>query len=154
MGDMGLWILVVWLIIFWWGVVSLLVKYLRHRNRLKLREIVHKERMTAIEKGVPLPELPEVTLEHLQDEEIWRGSIIGNQQMRKLALALGLVLLFGGIGVSLTFAALPDNFKIETFGLRGGEAFGIIPVMIGIGLLIYYRLTKEPNQKAKKEQQD
>jgi hypothetical protein len=58
------------------------------------------------------------------------------------------VLLFGGIGVSLTFAALPDNFKIETFGLRGGEAFGIIPVMIGIGLLIYYYLTKESNQKS------
>jgi hypothetical protein len=148
MKDISMWILVGWLIIFWWGVVSLTVKYLRHRNRLKLREIVHKERMAAIEKEIPLPELPEVTLEHLQDEKIWAGSIIGNHQMRKLALAIGLVLLFGGIGVSLTFAALPDNFKIETFGLRGGEAFGIIPVMIGIGLLIYYRLTKEPNQKS------
>jgi hypothetical protein len=139
MRDISLWILVGWLIIFWWGVVSLLFKYLRYRNRLKLRELFHKERIAAIEKGISLAELPEDALEHLSEERMWESYNSGNHRINKLALALGLVLLFGGIGFIISMSI----FRNLSFGL-----LGVIPVMIGIGLLIYYRLTKEPSQKS------
>ncbi len=132
-------------IIFWWAVISLLFKYLRYRNRLKLREMVHKERMAAIEKGISPPELPEESLEHLSEERMWESYSFGNHRINKLALALGLVLLFGGIGFIISMSVFHDI----SFGL-----LGVIPIMIGIGLLIYYHLTKEHNQKARKEQQD
>lgn len=32
--------------------------YLNHRSRQKRLEIIHEERMTAMEKGIPLPEFP------------------------------------------------------------------------------------------------
>jgi hypothetical protein len=139
MRDISLWILVGWLIIFWWGVVSLLFKYLRYRNRLKLRELFHKERIAAIEKGISLPESPEESLQLVSDEKIWESNSFGNHRINKLALALGLVLLFGGIGFIISMSI----FRNLSFGL-----LGVIPVMIGIGLLIYYRLTKEPSQKS------
>ena len=38
------------------GIIGYL--YVRHRSRQKLIEIVHQERMAAMEKGIPLPEFP------------------------------------------------------------------------------------------------
>jgi hypothetical protein len=145
MRDINIWIIVVLTIIFWWAVISLLFKYLRYSNRLKLRELFHKERIAAIEKGISLPELPEDTLEHLSEEKMWESYSFGNHRINRLALALGLVLLFGGIGFIISMSIFHDL----SFGL-----LGVIPIMIGIGLLIYYHLTKESNQKDKKAQQD
>jgi hypothetical protein len=139
MRDINIWIIAVLTIIFWWAVISLLFKYLRYRNRLKLREMAHKERIAAIEKGISLPELPDDALEHLSEERMWESYNSGNHRINKLALALGLVLLFGGIGFIISMSI----FHNLSYGL-----LGVIPVMIGIGLLIYYRITKEPNQKS------
>ena len=38
------------------GIVGYL--YIRHSGRQKRMEIIHQERMVAMEKGIPLPELP------------------------------------------------------------------------------------------------
>jgi len=38
------------------GIVSYL--YIKHQGRLKKLEIIHQERMAAMEKGIPLPEFP------------------------------------------------------------------------------------------------
>ena len=32
--------------------------YFKHRERLRRLEIIHQERLAAMEKGIPLPELP------------------------------------------------------------------------------------------------
>lgn len=37
--------------------------YFRHKERQRRLEIVHQERMTAMDKGIPLPELPSVPAE-------------------------------------------------------------------------------------------
>ena len=139
MDEAGFLIFIVLTLIFWWGLVSLLVKYFRYKNRLKLRELVHKERMVAMEKGIPPPELPEESLEHLSEERMWESYNSGNHRINKLALALGLVLLFGGMGFIISMSI----FHNLSYGL-----LGVIPVMIGIGLLIYYHMTKEPSQKS------
>lgn len=38
------------------GIVGYL--YMRHSSRQKRMEVIHQERMVAMEKGIPLPELP------------------------------------------------------------------------------------------------
>ena len=32
--------------------------YLKHRDRMRRLEVIHQERLAAMEKGIPLPELP------------------------------------------------------------------------------------------------
>lgn len=50
---------VVW--VFGFTAVVLIAWHLRNRRRLEKLRIVHEERMKAMEKGIPLPEFPELT---------------------------------------------------------------------------------------------
>lgn len=146
------WVLLAFAWVFGWAGISILMKYLQHRNRLKLREMIHKERMIAIEKGIPLSKLPEEDPTLLKDEKLWAaqifGKMTGNHYGRKLALALGLVILFGAIGWIITLSLFRENtlFEIGLLG-RGSALLGIIPLMIGIGLILYYRLARESKSK-------
>jgi len=48
--------------IFGWAFFGLLARRMRDKAKLARLEMAHKERMAAMEKGIPLPELPD--LEH------------------------------------------------------------------------------------------
>jgi hypothetical protein len=126
--------------LFGWAGLVILAKHLRNRNRLRTREMIHKERMLAMEKGVPLGELPD----HLSQAENGEGesylpNIYGDWD-RKIALGLGLVVLFGGIGTAIGFLLIPASLDPEK--LRGLASMGLIPTLIGVGLLLYYRLSR------------
>ena len=56
--------------VFGFAAVLLIAWHLRSKRRLEKLQLVHDERMKAMEKGIPLPEFPE-----LRDEE--RGGRIG-----------------------------------------------------------------------------
>ena len=126
---------------FFWAVIALVwvfgwvtVWYLRRRaleaRSLRLRELLHHERLAAIDKGVPLPEIPaeeEVTPAWLRPEvERVRAA-----WLRRLALILGLTALFTGIGMGVGFHLSPDR------GFHVMWSLGFIPALGGIGLLLY-----------------
>lgn len=92
--------------------------YLKHREKQRLVEIVHSERLAALEKGVPLPELPLeplfVRTERPPDD--------------RTGLLIGVVLLCFGVGSMLTLLLLP-----------GGASYWAAPLPIAFigGGLVY-----------------
>ena len=119
---------VVW--VFFWAIIWLLRRKRVEANSLRLRELVHQERLAAIEKGVPLPELPSEE----ESDPIWlrpEAERMRANWLRRIALLLGLFFLFGGLGVCVGFYFAPDrSFHVMW-------TIGFIPALSGIGLLLY-----------------
>lgn len=101
------------------GIVGYL--YLKYQSREKRLEIIHQERMAAMEKGIPLPEFPpdpDATKRHASDQLVLP--------------ILGLVLFTLSLGtmVALFFAPLP-----------GAHHFWVAPLPIaflGVGLVSFH----------------
>ncbi len=105
----------------------LYIKYLEKRRRL---ETIHAERVMAMEKGIPLPELP---LEPSARPDTGAES-------RQVTLIIGLVLAMFGIGSMITLSLI-DEFR------RAWPA--PLPVaFIGIGLVLYYVMTAAPDHSS------
>ena len=133
MNEGHLWALLALAWVFGWATVWLLRKRSREAYALKRREMVHAERMAAIEKGLPLPELP-------ADEETpeWLAAEIDRVRTRWLqrtALALGLLATATGIGLCVAFYWAPDR------GFRDMWTVGLIPMLGGLGCLLFWRIS-------------
>lgn len=119
--------------------LGLIGRYLRNRQRLRLQEMAHQERMLAMEKGLPVSELPG------GDLEPWSGATLPPDLLehgwdRRMTLATGLVMLFGSIGSLVYAVLLPGTSEDATF-MRMLTGLAVIPLMASFGLLLYYRLT-------------
>ncbi len=117
---------------FGWTVVIIVIWQLKTRAKDREAERKHKERMMAMEKGVPLPELP---------DEPARGSTLGDAWSQfslnpKWPLGAGAVFVMLGIGVSLALL-----FSGEQLDNRKAS-FGLIGVFLGVGLWLDYFLTR------------
>lgn len=93
--------------------------YLKFRERQRRLEILHEERLAAMEKGIPLPELP------------LEPAFIKTEQPpdRHVPLMIGIVLLCFGIGT-----------MIALWTMEGSRAFWAAPLpvaFIGGGLVLY-----------------
>ncbi len=98
--------------------------YLKHRTRIRRLELVHEERLIAMEKDFPLPELP-----------------MDPPQVRvppdpHFPMILGMVLSMFGTGsmIALRFSSVEQL-----------QILWIAPlpvVLIGLGLILVHRLTK------------
>jgi hypothetical protein len=73
--------------------------YLKSREKQRYLEILHEERLSAVEKGIPLPELP---IEPL----FVKTARPTDYHVVKL---IGIVLLFFGVGSMLALALLPGS---------------------------------------------
>lgn len=123
-------------VVFIFGLIAfgLIKKMMADRERLQLREMIHRERMAAIEKNLPLEGLeledtamPEITMTSSRNDSItW---------IRFTALFLGLAFFFGGIGMIVAFLVAPDH------DMRDIWSIGFIPTLTGLGLLIFYFMT-------------
>jgi hypothetical protein len=91
----------------------------RSRRLQRAMELMHAERMAAIERGM---ELPASALEMAGDQ-------IANLKKPRTALLPGLVWLFVGLAIS-----------VSRLSFEGGPPLmvGLIPVGIGLAYLIYY----------------
>lgn len=98
-------------------------RHLREAKRLALREMVHRERMAALEKGTALPELPN------------DPGPSGVDQLSRAALLGGLVLVFGGFGLLAALGRVPDT--PEMGDLRDLATMGLLPIFAGFGLLLF-----------------
>lgn len=103
----------------------LLYHYLKRLERQKRLDIVHAERLAAMDKGIPLPELPIDP-----PPGAWR-----RPPDPKVPLAIGIVLTAFGAGAMLMLAILVQ-----------GQRYWAVPlpiVMMGLGLILFYRLSVE-----------
>jgi len=122
-------------VVFIFGLIGfgLVKKLLSDNERLKMREMIHRERMAAIEKNLPIDDL------HLEDEMLPQVDTANRTDpivwMRLTALCLGLAFFFGGLGMSLAFRIAPDNSFNEMWSI------GLLPAMVGFGLLLFYFMT-------------
>ncbi|MBM3810828.1 MAG: hypothetical protein FJW20_04265 [Acidimicrobiia bacterium] len=100
--------------------------YLSSREKERKEERIHRERMLAMDKGIPLPELPPLPQEDLQ-----HLSTINP----KWTLGIGAVLAALGIGI---LAAM----IISTTRIQPYWTLGLIPIFLGFGCVLYYYLTR------------
>ena len=130
MRDEFFWTVVVLVWVFGWVTIWYLRKRAVESRAMKLRELLHIERMAAITNGVPLPEIP------TEDEAIpgWvqpEAERLRAVWLRRMALVLGLLALFTGVGMCAGFYWSPDrNFHVMW-------SLGLIPMMAGVGLLLF-----------------
>src|SRR5215510_11120976 len=83
-----------------------------HQRRSQKLEHMHRERMAAIEKGVPLPAMPDDRDRDSKDEKMANPARM---------LRSGILLL--AVGIILFFA-------IDAAGGRAGALFGLIPAAL------------------------
>ena len=115
-----------------WGLI-LVGRNIKEKSRLKESEMVHRERIEAMQQGLPVPEAPEApTTNPGASIRISRLSI---HWFRAVSLALGLLFLFTGIGMCFAFSIGEDYRDVWTIGM--------IPAMAGIGLLLFYALSRD-----------
>lgn len=113
--------------------LAIWAKHLRESKRLALREMIHRERMAALEKGVALPELPPDPAPSSAAGQLGRAALLG-----------GLVLVFGGLGLLAALGRIPDT--AEMGDLRDLASLGMLPIFIGFGLLLYTLLDRWSRQ--------
>jgi hypothetical protein len=96
--------------------------YLKYRERLRRLEIVHQERLAAMDKGIPLPELP------------IDPPVVEKRPDPHVPLILGIVLMAFGAGSMIALSLVSDGGESVYWPLP-------LPVaMIGLGLMLYYFL--------------
>lgn len=132
-------LVLVW--VFGWAVIWLQRRKASEASTLRRREMLHEERLAAIEKGVPLPELPST------EEEVpeWVSAEVDRSRarwLRRISLVLGLVAITTGIGMCLGFYWSPDR------GFHGMWTLGMIPLLGGSGFLLYWRLSSASDRTA------
>ena len=116
---------------FLWGLA-----YIKMKKNQQKRDFLHRERMLAMEKGIPLPEFPDFE----EDDQRPLLEQLSESTARiapKLPLGCGLVLIFGGAGVLVALSKAQDPEFHRAWSL------GFIPVFLGAGLILYYLLTRE-----------
>ena len=97
--------------------------YLKGREKQRRLDIIHAERLAAIDKGIPLPEVPIDP-----PPSAWR-----RPPDPKVPLAIGIVLTAFGVGAMAMLAIVAQ-----------GQPFWAVPlpvVMMGLGLILFYRLS-------------
>jgi hypothetical protein len=93
--------------------------WLQYRRRL----LIHRERLTAIERGVELPQL---------DQDLRRN----NARIQRFLLLGGLIWISLGFGVFVFFTAILAHPQQEI--PQGIQWSGVAPVLIGVSHLIVY----------------
>lgn len=96
--------------------------FLKHRERQRRLEIIHEERLEAMDKGIPLPEFS------LDPPDIPK------RPDPHIPLIMGIVLTAVGAGSMVALGLIPND---------SNGAFWPLPLplaMVGLGLLLYYFL--------------
>lgn len=104
------------------GIVGYL--YIKHQDRQKRIEIIHQERMAAMEKGIPLPEFP------LETKRDTRGDAL-------VLPILGIFLSTLSIGAMIVLYRTLDS---------GDHSFWITPLpftFLGVGLIAFQYLKRD-----------
>jgi len=96
--------------------------YLKSRDRQRRLEIIHQERLAAMDKGIPLPELP------------IDPPPVDKRPDPHVPLILGIVLLAFGAGSMIAIGL------VTKVGERNFWPMPLPVAMIGLGLMLYHFL--------------
>ncbi len=133
-----------WVFGFVLGWLALLMgaNYLRTQQQVRLKEMAHAERVLAMEKGIPLTELPEDEELDMLTADMDRSTGNGSRLawVRYGTLALGLLLVFFGLGWWVGFSSVSET---ASEGMNELATLGLIPTFSGVGLLLFYWMTRE-----------
>ena len=108
------------------GIIGYL--YVKHRSRQERIEIIHQERMAAMEMGIPLPEFP---LEPARERR---------QPDPTVLPILGMVLLSLSVGTMIVLALILE---------APSHGFWVAPLpftFLGVGLIAYHYLLAKPGR--------
>ena len=122
---------------------SMLRTHLREAKQLRLRQIIHEERLKAMEHNAPVPDVNDAALagqflenaHHAAGNE-GRGTALAVLWVRIVALCIGLASLFGGIATSVGMYLVNDPEMSNYW------AMGLIPTLFGLGLLVFYSMSR------------
>ena len=132
---------IVW--VFGFIAVILVAWHMRSRRRFERLQIIHEERMKAMEKGIPLPEFPALE----DDETTGKIGVALSANMAPRAwnprwpLGVGVLLIMGGTGVMVAMMLSGREPLNELW------PFGLIGDFLGIGMFLFYFLTRTPSDK-------
>lgn len=97
--------------------------FLKYRTRIKRLELIHEERLTAMDKDFPLPELP---MDPPKEKSPFNPFV-------PLILGIVLIMFGGGTMVALRFTLDAELQKLWLMPLP--------LTLVGIGLVVAFRLT-------------
>jgi len=140
MYDPGmLWAVIGMTWVFACAAVLIIIWYLRSKRRLEKLSLIHEERMKAIEKGVPLPEFPELNEEAKmqQFDQIFTPPKLNP----RWPIGVGALVAMGGLGYLVAALLSNDSDMASTWSV------GLIPIFVGFGLVLYYYLTRQPERE-------
>lgn len=121
---------IIW--VFGWVVLFVVLKILSDMKKRHRIDLLHAERMAAMEKGIPVHELPEY-------EEESRMPLLSRVSLNpRWPLGVGAIFVLMGIGLSLALWLSGDSYHNQVW------PFGLLGVFLGVGLFLHYALTKEP----------
>src|SRR5262245_25254352 len=113
-------------------IVAVFFLVVRRQNIDKYRirlEMIQKERAIALEKGVPMPELPDYDNGHRAATRMtWRFH-------PRTILGLGIILIFGGVGATIAMLLSRDPTANVNWPM------GLIPAFVGVGFVLHYLVT-------------
>ena len=118
--------------IFGWAVLLVVVWHLRASRKERRMALIHEERMMAMEKGVPLPELPEYT----EARSTVADAVSTIRLNPRWPLGLGAISILLGAGMSVALRLSGDEYHRDVW------SFGLIGVFLGIGLVLHYLVTR------------
>jgi hypothetical protein len=124
MDDVVFWLTIIVAIVFGVG-ASLFTAWTSHRRKELLLKLVHNERMLALEKGLPLPEVP--------------TKLLGDADMPSAARSMR-------SGVALVLVGIVLYFSIYQFLDEDMALFGLIPAAVGVANLLYAEVLRRRKQ--------
>jgi hypothetical protein len=119
--------------VFGWAALLVIVWYIRGLRRQRRMELVHEERMAAMQKGVPLPELPDYTEEQ---RSLLADAVTSLRLNPRWPLGVGALSILLGVGTSLALRLSGDDYHRQIW------SSGLIGVFFGLGLILHYLLTR------------
>ena len=119
---------IVW--VFGWVAFFLVLRWMSIRKHQFKLDLIHRERLAALEKGVPMPELPDY-------DGPQRPSLFAQMSLNpRWPLGLGALLITTGTGVSIALALSHEEYHHRVWSM------GLIGVFLGFGFFLYYALTR------------
>ena len=117
------------LLLFGVAAYILVLKWLNlRRYQIKL-ELIHKERLVAMEKGIPTPEVADY---ENGSRARWETIASYLRVNPKWPLGAGILLVFGGAGTLIALRLSGDPYHQQIW------PFGLIPIFAGVGLWLQY----------------
>jgi hypothetical protein len=129
----GLWaLLIISIVVFLWGYGDMISG--SHKLASRARDQLHKERLMAMEKGLPPPDgsFDEALLAYVSDDG---SSQLDSRKHRATAYAWAITLILGGVGWILATIVISQDAHIGW--LRDSFSFGFIPVLLGLGIAVH-----------------